>query len=75
LRARTLLARRESLQRTEPERSVVSRTYYPGTIERAAAMPVIVEQGRAREAFDFSIPFVLPKGELEYTVETQHQER
>jgi len=38
-------------------------------------MPVIVEQGRAREAFDFSIPFVLPKGELEYTVETQHQER
>ena len=49
------------------------RTFYPGTIDRAAAMPVIVEQGRAREAFDFSIPFVLPKGELEYVVETQHR--
>jgi hypothetical protein len=48
------------------------RTYYPGTIDRAAAVPVIVEQGRTREAFDFSIPFVLPKGELEYIVETQH---
>jgi hypothetical protein len=33
---------------------------------------VIVEQGRTRDGFDFSIPFVLAKGELEYVVETQH---
>jgi hypothetical protein len=49
------------------------RTYYPGTIDRAAAVPVIVERGRASEAFDFSIPFVLPKGQLEYVVETERR--
>lgn len=48
------------------------RTYYPGTTDRAAAVPIIVEQGRASELFDFSIPAVLPKGELEYVVETPH---
>ena len=36
-------------------------------------MPVIVEQRRASEAFDFSIPFVLPKGQLEYVVEADRR--
>ena len=48
------------------------RTYYPGTTDRATAIPVIVEQGRAGETFDFSVPAVLPKGELVYVVETQY---
>lgn len=48
------------------------RTYYPGTVDRAAAIPVVVEQGRTGEAYDFSIPFILQKGELEYVVDTQH---
>jgi hypothetical protein len=60
-----------------PNRSGPSypRTYYPGTIDRSAAVPVIVEQGRAREAFDFSIPFLLQKGELEYVVNTADRGR
>ena len=51
------------------------RTYYPGTLDRTAAVPVIIEQGRTRESFDFSIPLVLSKGEFEYIVETQHAGR
>lgn len=45
------------------------RTYYPGTTDRASALPVIVEHGRPSEGFDFSIATTLPKGELEYVVE------
>ena len=48
------------------------RTYYPGTTDRAAAIPVIVEQGRAGQTFDFSVPAVLNKGELVYVVETAY---
>jgi hypothetical protein len=46
------------------------RTYYPGTTDRAHAVPVVVELGRPSEGFDFSIPGILPKGELEYVVES-----
>jgi hypothetical protein len=46
------------------------RTYYPGTTDRTAAIPVIVEQGRAGQTFDFSVPTILAKGELVYVVET-----
>jgi hypothetical protein len=45
------------------------RTYYPGTTDRAAAAPVIVEQGRASQVFDFSVTTILPKGQLAYVVE------
>jgi hypothetical protein len=48
------------------------RTYYPGTTDRAAAVPVIIEQGRASQSFDFSVPTILPKGELAYVVETAY---
>ena len=48
------------------------RTYYPGTTDRNSALPIDVERGRASEGFDFSIPMVLPKGELEVVVESDH---
>jgi hypothetical protein len=53
-----------------PQGPSYPRTYYPGTTDRAAAIPVIVEPGRASQTFDFSVPAVLPKGELVYVVET-----
>jgi hypothetical protein len=46
------------------------RTYYPGTTDRAAAIPVIVELGRPSGLLDLYVPPVLPKGKLEYVVET-----
>ena len=46
------------------------RTYYPGTTDRKSAAPVVVEPGRSSEGFDFSIPMVLSKGELEVIVES-----
>lgn len=49
------------------------RTYYPGTTNRAAAVPVIIEQGRASQVFDFSVPTILAKGELAYVVETAYR--
>jgi hypothetical protein len=45
------------------------RTYYPGTSDLSAAMPIIVEHGRANDGLDFSVPRILPKGELEVIVE------
>lgn len=45
------------------------RTYYPGTTDRASATPVVIERGQRIDGFDFSIPAILPKGELEVTVE------
>jgi hypothetical protein len=48
------------------------RTYYPGTRDRNSALPIVVERGRASEGFDFSIPMVLPKGELEVVVESDY---
>ena len=46
------------------------RTYYPGTLDRSAAMPIIVERGHATEGFDFFVPMILPKGELEVIVDS-----
>ncbi len=45
------------------------RTYYPGTTDRSAAVPVIIERGRASEFFDLSIGNVLRKGSLEFTID------
>lgn len=45
------------------------RTYYPGTSDRNAAVPVVVEEGRISDGFDVLIPAVLQKGELEILVE------
>lgn len=48
------------------------RTYYPGTMDRNGAVPVVIGPGQAREGFDFSIPMALAKGEVEVTVENDH---
>lgn len=48
------------------------RTYYPGTTDRGVAVPVVVQHGRPSEGFDFSIATILPKGELEFAVDTDH---
>ncbi len=44
-----------------PNEPAYPRTYYPGTLDRNAAVPVIIEPGRAIEFFDFSIPALLRK--------------
>ena len=48
------------------------RTYYPGTTDRTAALPVVVERGRDSGWFDFSIPMILDKSNLEVLIETDH---
>lgn len=48
------------------------RTYYPGTSDRESATPILVERGRPSDGFDFSIPTILGKGELEVTVESEY---
>jgi hypothetical protein len=48
------------------------RTYYPGTTDRGAALPVIVRHGRSSDGFDFLLSPPLAKGELEYVVEADH---
>lgn len=45
------------------------RTYYPGTTDRGAAVPVIIGHGGAPALFNFSVPYILPKGEVAITVE------
>jgi hypothetical protein len=55
-----------------PQGPSYPRTYYPGTTDRTAAVPVIIQQGRASQTFDFSVPMILPKGELVYIVETAY---
>lgn len=46
------------------------RTYYPGTTQKEQAIPVVIERGVAAEGFDFAVPAVLAKGELQVVVET-----
>ena len=36
-------------------------TYYPGTLDRDAAVPVVIDRGRASEFLDFSIPTIFRK--------------
>lgn len=48
------------------------RTYYPGTTERGSAVPIVVEAGHAGGVFDFSIPTVFSKGELEVIVDSDY---
>lgn len=55
-----------------PQGPSYPRTYYPGTTNRAAAVPVIIEPGRATPVFDFSVPTILAKGEVVYVVETAY---
>jgi hypothetical protein len=48
------------------------RTYYPGTTDRNSAVPVVVGRGVASDGLDFSIPMILPKGDLEVIIETEY---
>jgi hypothetical protein len=48
------------------------RTYYPGTTDPASAVPIVVERGRVTDGLDFSVPMVLPKGELEVIVQSEY---
>ena len=48
------------------------RTYYPGTTDRQSAIPVVVARGRAGEEYDFSVPMILAKGEVEIVVESEY---
>lgn len=48
------------------------RTYYPGTTDRHSATPVVLERGHPSDGYDFSIPMILPKGELEVIVESDY---
>jgi hypothetical protein len=45
------------------------RTYYPGSTDRASAEPVVIEPGKDSGLHDFSIPAILPKGELKVVVD------
>lgn len=45
------------------------RSYYPGTTNRDDAVPVIVDHGGTPASFDFSVPYILGKGEVAITVE------
>lgn len=46
------------------------RTYYPGTTDRDGAVPVVVEHGATSASFNFSIPYILSKGEVAVLVDT-----
>lgn len=48
------------------------RTYYPGTTDPNGAIPIVVERGRPGDGFDFSIPAMLAKGELEAIVDSEY---
>jgi hypothetical protein len=46
------------------------RTYYPGTTDRAASVPVVVGRGYVTDGYDFAVATVLAKGQLDVTVDT-----
>jgi hypothetical protein len=45
------------------------RTYYPGTTDRASAVPILIGLGSAIEGHDFALATALSKGQLEVIVE------
>jgi hypothetical protein len=45
------------------------RSYYPGTTTREEAVPVIIEHDGTPGSYDFSVPYILRKGEVSITVE------
>jgi hypothetical protein len=47
------------------------RTYFPGTTNRTCGVAVVIEPGGSNSVYDFSMPFVLAKSELEAIVESE----